>query len=218
MKTRYIFTDSSLETIYDSFVVEGDQVHQTMISDLQEINTDKSIRKNIIFFNSEFLNSCSLNEFDKSDDDKLLKAKFFSSHVDQLLLNPSELTFFPSSIDNIGIWGESCYLDKLKSKTFNLRKSFFIPDYLLFFEQKNVVANLGSHYLLRLEDGRGYSGHQQKINALLESNIQILNDLDVLDASPKQLECLQNLEHSLYKFDLSSQVHNFHINLSLIHI
>ena len=83
MKTRYIFTDSSLETIYDSFVVEGDQVHQTMISDLQEINTDKSIRKNIIFFNSEFLNSCSLNEFDKSDDDKLLKAKFFSSHVDQ---------------------------------------------------------------------------------------------------------------------------------------
>ena len=214
MKTRYIFTDSSLETIYDSFVVEGDQVHQTMISDLQEINTDKSIRKNIIFFNSEFLNSCSLNEFDKSDDDKLLKAKFFSSHVDQLLLNPSELTFFPSSIDNIGIWGESCYLDKLKSKTFNLRKSFFIPDYLLFFEQKNVVANLGSHYLLRLEDGRGYSGHQQKINALLESNIQILNDLDVLDASPKQLECLQNLEHSLYKFDLSSQVHNFHINHS----
>ena len=214
MKTRYIFTDSSLETIYDSFVVEGDQVHQTMISDLQEINTDKSIRKNIIFFNSEFLNSCSLNEFDKSDDDKLLKAKFFSSHVDQLLLNPSELTFFPSSIDNIGIWGESCYLDKLKSKTFNLRKSFFIPDYLLFFEQKNVVANLGSHYSLRLEDGRGYSGHQQKINALLESNIQILNDLDVLDASPKQLECLQNLEHSLYKFDLSSQVHNFHTNHS----
>ncbi len=49
MKTRYIFTDSNLETIYDSFVVEGDQVHQTMISDLQEINTDKSIRKNIIF-------------------------------------------------------------------------------------------------------------------------------------------------------------------------
>lgn len=214
MKTRYIFTDSNLETIYDSFVVEGDQVHQTMISDLQEINTDKSIRKNIIFFNSELLNSCSLNEFDKSDDDKLLKAKFFSSHVDQLLLNPSELTFFPSSIDNIGIWGESCYLDKLKSKTFNLRKSFFIPDYLLFFEQKNVVANLGSHYLLRLKDGRGYSGHQQKINALLESNIQILNDLDVLDASPKQLECLQNLEHSLYKFDLSSQVHNFHTNHS----
>ena len=214
MKTRYIFTDSNLETIYDSFVVEGDQVHQTMISDLQEINTDKSIRKNIIFFNSEFLNSCSLNEFDKSDDDKLLKAKFFSSHVDQLLLNPSELTFFPSSIDNIGIWGESCYLDKLKSKTFNLRKSFFIPDYLLFFEQKNVVANLGSHYSLRLEDGRGYSGRQQKINALLESNIQILNDLDVLDVSPKELECLQNLEHSLNKFDLSSQVYNFHTNHS----
>ena len=155
-----------------------------------------------------------MNEFDKSDDDKLLKAKFFSSHVDQLLLNPSELTFFPSSIDNIGIWGESCYLDKLKSKTFNLRKSFFIPDYLLFFEQKNVVANLGSHYLLRLEDGRGYSGHQQKINTLLESNIQILNDLDVLDVSPKELECLQNLEHSLNKFDLSSQVYNFHTNHS----
>ena len=214
MKTRYIFTDSNLETIYDSFVVEGDQVHQTMISDLQEINTDKSIRKNIIFFNSEFLNSCSLNEFDKSDDDKLLKAKFFSSHVDQLLLNPSELTFFPSSIDNIGIWGESSYLDELKNKTLNLRKSFFIPDYLLFFEQKNVVANLGSHYSLRLEDGRGYSGRQQKINALLESNIQILNDLDVLDVSPKELECLQNLEHSLNKFDLSSQVYNFHTNHS----
>ncbi len=60
----------------------------------------------------------------------------------------------------------------------------------------------------------GYSGHQQKINALLESNIQILNDLDVLDASHKQLECLQNLEHSLNKFDLSSQVHNFHTNHS----
>ena len=214
MKTRYIFTDSSLETIYDSFVVEGDQVHQTMISDLQEINTDKSIRKNIIFFNSEFLNSCSLNEFDKSDDDKLLKAKFFSSHVDQLLLNPSELSFFSSSIDNIGIWGESCYLDELKNKALNLRKSFFIPDYLLFFEQKNVVANLGSHYSLRLEDGRGYSGRQQKINALLESNIQILNDLDVLDVSPKELECLQNLKHSLNKFDLSSQVYNFHTNHS----
>ena len=214
MKTRYIFTDSSLETIYNSFVVESDEIHETMISDLQEINEDKSIRKNIIFFNSEFLNSCSLNEYNKSDNDKLLKAKFFSSHVDQLLLNPSELTFFPSSIDNIGIWGESCYLDKLKSKTFNLRKSFFIPDYLLFFEQKNVVANLGSHYSLRLEDGRGYSGRQQKINALLESNIQILNDLDVLDVSPKELECLQNLEHSLNKFDLSSQVYNFHTNHS----
>ena len=214
MKTRYIFTDSSLETIYNSFVVESDEIHETMISDLQEINEDKSIRKNIIFFNSEFLNSCSLNEYNKSDNDKLLKAKFFSSHVDQLLLNPSELTFFPSSIDNIGIWGESCYLDELKNKTLNLRKSFFIPDYLLFFEQKNVVANLGSHYLLRLEDGRGYSGQQQKINALLESNIQILNDLDVLDVSSKELECLQNLEHSLNKFDLSSQVYNFHTNHS----
>ena len=210
MKTRYIFTDSSLETIYNSFVVESDEIHETMISDLQEINEDKSIRKNIIFFNSEFLNSCSLNEYNKSDNDKLLKAKFFSSHVDQLLLNPSELSFFSSSIDNIGIWGESCYLDELKNKTLNLRKSFFIPDYLLFFEQKNVVANLGSHYSLRLEDGRGYSGRQQKINALLESNIQILNDLDVLDVSPKELECLQNLEHSLNKFDLSSQVYNFH--------
>ena len=214
MKTRYIFTDSNLETIYNSFVVENDQIHQTMISDLQEINEDQSIRKNIIFFNSEFLNSCSLNEYDKSDNDKLLKAKFFSSHVDQLLLNPSELTFFPSSIDNIGIWGESYYLDKLKNKTLNLRKSFFIPDYLLFFEQKNIVANLGSHYLLRLEDGRGYSGQQQKINALLESNIQILNDLDVLDVSPMELECLQNLEHSLNEFDLSSQVYNFHTNHS----
>lgn len=214
MKTRYIFTDSNLETIYNSFVVESDQIHQTMISDLQEINEDKSIRKNIIFFNSEFLNSCSLNEYDKSDNDKLLKAKFFSSHVDQLLLNPSELSFFSSSIDNIGIWGESSYLDELKNKTLNLRKSFFIPDYLLFFEQKNVVANLGSHYSLRLEDGRGYSGQQQKINALLESNIQILNDLDVLDVSPKELECLQNLEHSLNNFDLSSQVYNFHTNHS----
>ena len=214
MKTRYIFTDSSLETIYNSFVVESDEIHETMISDLQEINEDKSIRKNIIFFNSEFLNSCSLNEYDKSDNDKLLKAKFFSSHVDQLLLNPSELSFFSSSIDNIGIWGESCYLDELKNKTLNLRKSFFIPDYLLFFEQKNVVANLGSHYLLRLEDGRGYSGQQQKINALLESNIQILNDLDVLDVSSKELECLQNLEHSLNEFDLSSQVYNFHTNHS----
>ena len=214
MKTRYIFTDSSLETIYNSFVVESDEIHETMISDLQEINEDKSIRKNIIFFNSEFLNSCSLNEYNKSDNDKLLKAKFFSSHVDQLLLNPSELSFFSSSIDNIGIWGESCYLDELKNKTLNLRKSFFIPDYLLFFEQKNVVANLGSHYSLRLEDGRGYSGRQQKINALLESNIQILNDLDVLDVSPKELECLQNLEHSLNKFDLSSQVYNFHTNHS----
>ena len=214
MKTRYIFTDSSLETIYNSFVVESDEIHETMISDLQEINEDKSIRKNIIFFNSEFLNSCSLNEYDKTDNDKLLKAKFFSSHVDQLLLNPSELTFFSSSIDNIGIWGESYYLDKLKNKTLNLRKSFFIPDYLLFFEQKNVVANLGSHYLLRLEDGRGYSGQQQKINALLESNIQILNDLDVLDVSSKELECLQNLEHSLNEFDLSSQVYNFHTNHS----
>ena len=214
MKTRYIFTDSSLETIYNSFVVENDEIHETMISDLQEINEDKSIRKNIIFFNSEFLNSCSLNEYDKSDNDKLLKAKFFSSHVDQLLLNPSELTFFPSSIDNIGIWGESSYLDKLKNKTLNLRKSFFIPDYLLFFEQKNIVANLGAHYLLRLEDGRGYSGQQQKINALLESNIQILNDLNVLDVSPMELECLQNLEHSLNDFDLSSQVYNFHTNHS----
>ncbi len=214
MKTRYIFTDSSLETIYNSFVVENDEIHETMISDLQEINEDKSIRKNIIFFNSEFLNSCSLNEYDKSDNDKLLKAKFFSSHVDQLLLNPSELTFFPSSIDNIGIWGESSYLDKLKNKTLNLRKSFFIPDYLLFFEQKNIVANLGAHYLLRLEDGRGYSGQQQKINALLESNIQILNDLNVLDVSPMELECLQNLEHSLNEFDLSSQVYNFHTNHS----
>ncbi len=214
MKTRYIFTDSSLEIIYNSFVVESDEIHETMISDLQEINEDKSIRKNIIFFNSEFLNSCSLNEYDKSDNDKLLKAKFFSSHIDQLLLNPSELSFFPSSIDNIGIWGESCYLDELKNKALNLRKSFFIPDYLLFFEQKNVVANLGSHYSLRLEDGRGYSGHQQKINALLESNIQILNDLDVLDVSPKELECLQNLDHSLNKFDLSSQVYNFHTNHS----
>ena len=214
MKTRYIFTDSSLETIYNSFVVESDEIHETMISDLQEINEDKSIRKNIIFFNSEFLNSCSLNEYNKSDNDKLLKAKFFSSHVDQLLLNPSELSFFSSSIDNIGIWGESCYLDELKNKTLNLRKSFFIPDYLLFFEQKNVVANLGSHYLLRLEDGRGYSGQQQKINALLESNIQILNDLDVLDVSPMELECLQNLEHSLNEFDLSSQVYNFHTNHS----
>ena len=214
MKTRYIFTDSSLETIYNSFVVESDEIHETMISDLQEINEDKSIRKNIIFFNSEFLNSCSLNEYNKSDNDKLLKAKFFSSHVDQLLLNPSELSFFSSSIDNIGIWGESCYLDELKNKTLNLRKSFFIPDYLLFFEQKNVVANLGSHYLLRLEDGRGYSGQQQKINALLESNIQILNDLDVLDVSSKELECLQNLEHSLNEFDLSSQVYNFHTNHS----
>ena len=214
MKTRYIFTDSSLETIYNSFVVESDEIHETMISDLQEINEDKSIRKNIIFFNSEFLNSCSLNEYDKSDNNKLLKAKFFSSHGDQLLLNPSELSFFSSSIDNIGIWGESCYLDELKNKALNLRKSFFIPDYLLFFEQKNVVANLGSHYSLRLEDGRGYSGRQQKINALLESNIQILNDLDVLDVSPKELECLQNLEHSLNKFDLSSQVYNFHTNHS----
>ena len=70
MKTRYIFTDSSLETIYNSFVVESDEIHETMISDLQEINEDKSIRKNIIFFNSEFLNSCSLNEYNKSDNDK----------------------------------------------------------------------------------------------------------------------------------------------------
>ena len=51
MKTRYIFTDSNLETIYNSFVIENDTILKTTISDLDEINNDKSIGKNIIFFN-----------------------------------------------------------------------------------------------------------------------------------------------------------------------
>ena len=54
----------------------------------------------------------------------------------------------------------------------------------------------------------------KRLMHFLESNIQILNDLDVLDVSPKELECLQNLDHSLNKFDLSSQVYNFHTNHS----
>ena len=77
MKTRYIFTDSNLETIYNSFVIENDTILETNISDLDEINNDKSIGKNIIFFNAEALNSCSLDGYDKSDKAELLKAKFF---------------------------------------------------------------------------------------------------------------------------------------------
>ena len=62
MKTRYIFTDSSLGTIYSSFVIENDTIIEATISDLDEINKDKSIGKNIFFFNAEALNSCSLNK------------------------------------------------------------------------------------------------------------------------------------------------------------
>ena len=47
MKTRYIFTDSSLGTIYSSFVIENDTIIEATISDLDEINKDKSIGKNI---------------------------------------------------------------------------------------------------------------------------------------------------------------------------
>ena len=151
MKTRYIFTDSSLETIYNSYVIENETILKTNISELDEINDDKSIGKNIIFFNAEALNSCSLDEYDKSDKAELLKAKFFSGHDDQLLLNPSDLTFFSSFEDNIGIWGDSNYLDVLKQKTLDLRKSIFLPDYLLFFERKNIVVNLGSHYCFGLK-------------------------------------------------------------------
>ena len=169
MKTRYIFTDSSLKTIHNSFMIDNNTIHKTTVSDISEINNDKSVSKNVIFFNAEFLNSCSLNGYDKSDKAALLKAKFFSLHDDQLLQNPSELSFFSSFSDNIGIWGESKQINELKNKTSNLRKCFFMPDYLIFFEKKNVIANFGSHYSLRLADGRGYCGHAQKINALLNS-------------------------------------------------
>ena len=212
MKTRYIFTDSNLETIYNSFVIENDTILKTTISDLDEINNDKSIGKNIIFFNAEALNSCSLDEYDESDKAELLKAKFFSSHDDQLLLNPSDLTFFSSFEDNIGIWGESNYFNKLKQKTLDLRKSIFLPDYLLFFERKNIVVNLGSHYSFRLKDGRGYSGHYQKINALLKSNTKILDGLETRDIATEELVFLQNLNHTSDELDLISLVKKYHLH------
>ena len=214
MKTRYIFTDSSLETIHNSFMVDNNTIHKTTVSDISEINNDKSVSKNVIFFNAEFLNSCSLNGYDKSDKAALLKAKFFSLHDDQLLQNPSELSFFSSFSDNIGIWGESKLIDELKNKTSNLRKCFFMPDYLIFFEKKNVIANFGSHYSLRLADGRGYSGHTQKINALLKSNAEILKKLDAIDVSSEELEFLKDLDHSLNNLDLSSLVQKFHFHHS----
>ena len=212
MKTRYIFTDSSLETIYNSFVIENETILKTNINDLDEINKDKSIGKNIIFFNAEALNSCSLDEYDKSDKAELLKAKFFSGHDDQLLLNPSDLTFFSSFEDNIGIWGDSNYLDTLKQKTLDLRKSIFLPDYLLFFERKNIVVNLGSHYCFRLKDGRGYSGHYQKINALLKSNSKILDGLETRDVANEELVFLQNLNHTSDELDLISLVKKYHLH------
>ena len=212
MKTRYIFTDSSLETIYNSFVIENETILKTNINDLDEINKDKSIGKNIIFFNAEALNSCSLDEYDKSDKAELLKAKFFSGHDDQLLLNPSDLTFFSSFEDNIGIWGDSNYLDALKQKTLDLRKSIFLPDYLLFFERKNIVVNLGSHYCFRLKDGRGYSGHYQKINALLKSNSKILDGLETRDVTTEELVFLQNLNHTSDELDLISLVKKYHLH------
>ena len=214
MKTRYIFTDSSLETIHNSFMVDNNTIHKTTVSDISEINNDKSVSKNVIFFNAEFFNSCSLNGYDKSDKAALLKAKFFSLHDDQLLQNPSELSFFSSFSDNIGIWGESKLIDELKNKTSNLRKCFFMPDYLIFFEKKNVIANFGSHYSLRLADGRGYSGHTQKINALLKSNAEILKKLDAIDVSSEELEFLKDLDHSLNDLDLSSLVQKFHFHHS----
>ena len=212
MKTRYIFTDSSLETIYNSYVIENETILKTNISELDEINDDKSIGKNIIFFNAEALNSCSLDEYDKSDKAELLKAKFFSGHDDQLLLNPSDLTFFSSFEDNIGIWGDSNYLDGLKQKTLDLRKSIFLPDYLLFFERKNIVVNLGSHYCFRLKDGRGYSGHYQKINALLKSNTKILDGLETRDVATEELTLLQNLNHTPDELDLISLVKKYHLH------
>lgn len=212
MKTRYIFTDSSLETIYNSYVIENETILKTTISELDEINDDKSIGKNIIFFNAEALNSCSLDEYDKSDKAELLKAKFFSGHDDQLLLNPSDLTFFSSFEDNIGIWGDSNYLDVLKQKTLDLRKSIFLPDYLLFFERKNIVVNLGSHYCFRLKDGRGYSGHYQKINALLKSNTKILDGLETRDVATEELTLLQNLNHTPDELDLISLVKKYHLH------
>ena len=214
MKTRYIFTDSNLDTIYNSFVIENDSILKTTISDLDEINNDKSIGKNIIFFNAEALNSCSLDEYDKSDKSELLKAKFFSSHDDKLLLNPSDLTFFSSFEDNIGIWGNSNYFNELKQKTLNLRKSIFLPDYLLFFEQKNIVVNLGSHYCFRLKDGRGYSGHYQKIDALLKSNTKILDVLETRDVATEELVYLQSLDHTSDELDLISMVKNYHLHHS----
>ena len=214
MKTRYIFTDSNLETIYNSFVIENDTILKTTISDLDEINNDKSIGKNIIFFNAEALNSCSLDEYDKSDKSELLKAKFFSSHDDKLLLNPSDLTFFSSFEDNIGVWGNSNYFNELKQKTLNLRKSIFLPDYLLFFEQKNIVVNLGSHYCFRLKDGRGYSGHYQKIDALLKSNTKILDVLETRDVATEELVYLQSLDHTSDELDLISMVKNYHLHHS----
>ena len=212
MKTRYIFTDSNIETIYNSFVIENETILKTNISELDEINDDKSIGKNIIFFNAEALNSCSLDEYDKSDKAELLKAKFFSGHDDQLLLNPSDLTFFSSFEDNIGIWGDSNYLDVLKQKTLDLRKSIFLPDYLLFFERKNIVVNLGSHYCFRLKDGRGYSGHYQKINALLKSNTKILDGLETRDVATEELVFLQNLSHTSDELDLISLVKKYHLH------
>ena len=212
MKTRYILTDSSLETIYNSFVIENETILKTNISELDEIKDDKSIGKNIIFFNAEALNSCSLDEYDKSDKAELLKAKFFSGHDDQLLLNPSDLTFFSSFEDNIGIWGDSNYLDGLKQKTLDLRKSIFLPDYLLFFERKNIVVNLGSHYCFRLKDGRGYSGHYQKINALLKSNTKILDGLETRDVATEELTLLQNLNHTPDELDLISLVKKYHLH------
>ena len=142
----------------------------------------------------------------------MLKAKFFSSHDDQLLLNPSDLTFFSSFEDNIGIWGDSNYLDVLKQKTLDLRKSIFLPDYLLFFERKNIVVNLGSHYCFRLKDGRGYSGHYQKINALLKSNTKILDGLETRDVVTEELVFLQNLNHTSDELDLISLVKKYHLH------
>ncbi len=49
MKTRYIFTDSSLETIYNSFVIENETILKTNISELDEIKMISLLVK-ILFF------------------------------------------------------------------------------------------------------------------------------------------------------------------------
>ena len=169
--------------------------------------------KNIKIFSTSDFNLKSPKEngntFSKNS---LIKAKFFSSHDDKLLLNPSDLTFFSSFEDNIGIWGDSDYFDELKQKTLNLRKSIFLPDDLLFFERKNIVVNLGSHYCFRLKDGRGYSGHYQKINALLKSNSKILDGIETRNVATEELVFLQNLNHTSDELDLISLVKKYHLH------
>ena len=59
MKTRYIFTDSNLETIYNSFVIENDTILKTTISDFDEINNDKSIGKNYHKFSLHKQDECN---------------------------------------------------------------------------------------------------------------------------------------------------------------